>query len=101
VLCMTCPYGGVALSTTTRLTNPQSAKLRYDSTCPSGDSASHHYKRPFCAARGAQEAFAHDWERLCSLCAIPDNMVLPAEREAPLGGQNVGGAVVDKVDCQI
>ena len=28
-------------------------------------------------------------------------MELPAEREAPLGGQNLGGAVVDKLGCQI
>ena len=28
-------------------------------------------------------------------------MVLPAEREAALGGQNLGGAVVDKLGCQI
>jgi hypothetical protein len=92
---------GVALSTTARLTNPQDANFRYDSKCPSGDSASRHYKRPFCAARGAQKAFAYDCERLCGLCAIADNMVLPAEREAPLGGHNLGGAVVDKLGCLI
>jgi hypothetical protein len=98
---MTCPCVGVALSTTTRLTNPQSAKLRYGSECPSGDRASHHLKSYFCAARGAQKAFAYDCERLCSLCAIADAMVLPAERKAALGGQNLVGAVVDKLGCQI